>query len=595
MRRHALSVLATSAILAAMPAPASAQTASQQPVATASDQLSVGAIRLCVTDLADSVAFYTKHFAFTQLGDFRERGYGVLENHGTLLVLTKAEHPIAIADEQCHVRINFAVADLEAKRGEMQRDNVEFTGEGTSGVGRWASFLDPSGNRHNIKQLNPNAAPEGVSEGPLVYDVGISITDMKQAEAFYVDTLGFEVMTRKYYPPVIPITQRGCAFFILSEGAKTPAPYEYDRAALTGLAFNTDDLAATMKRLRDKGVKFIVDEPRRSGTVRYAAFVDQFGNVHEVVEHDKAPPAGADKAVSPGALRDQPPKDAAPAPAAAPTSALAQLDWLAGRWLREEPGQHLEEIWSPPAGDTLTGMFRWTRNGKAWMCELMSITVEGDKTLFRLRHFDRTLKPWEKETPLTYGMIKLTDNEVVFEDPKNEVDHPRRFIYQRAGDELSVILEGADGDRDVFTFKLAEASGSADKPAAPSPIDFTGGMLVRFQTADRKKAVQWYQDVLGFEILLEVDEIGWSELANREAKLTIGLQQNPADAGGANASTGTVPVIGVQDLDAARRHLESKGVKFTGATETIEGLVKLATLLDPDGHRIMLYQSLGGE
>jgi predicted enzyme related to lactoylglutathione lyase len=69
---------------------------------------------------------------------------------------------------------------------------------------------------------------------------------------------------------------------------------------------------------------------------------------------------------------------------------------------------------------------------------------------------------------------------------------------------------------------------------------------------------------------------------------------NPPEAGGANATEGVVPVLGVKDIDAARKHLESKGVKFTGPTETIPNLVKLATFLDPDGHRIMMYQSLGG-
>jgi predicted enzyme related to lactoylglutathione lyase len=290
----------------------------------------------------------------------------------------------------------------------------------------------------------------------------------------------------------------------------------------------------------------------------------------------------------------QPPAGPANTPTA-PTSAsspLAKLDWLAGRWVREQaPNQYLEEIWSPPAGDALTGMFRWSRDGKAWMCELMSITVENDQTLFRLRHFDRALKPWEKDTPLTYGMTRLTDREVVFEDPDSGPDHPRRFIYERAGDELSVILEAADGKRDVFSFQRADDSESTASAGATSPIGFTGGMLVRFQTADRAKAVKWYREVLGFEILFEVNEIGWSELVNREAKLTIGLMQNPADKGGANASEGVVPVLGVKDIAAARTHLESKGVKFTGPTQTIPELVKLATLLDPDGHRIMLYQS----
>ncbi len=162
-----------------------------------------------------------------------------------------------------------------------------------------------------------------------------------------------------------------------------------------------------------------------------------------------------------------------------------------------------------------------------------------------------------------------------------------------------MILEAADGKQDAFAFTLAGADKSAAQtPAAPSssPLGFTGGMLVRFDTADRAKSVKWYREVLGFEILFEVDEIGWSELFNAEARLTIGLSQLPeahAQVADTSDPQSVIPVLGVRDIDAARKHLESKGVKFTGETHTIEGLVKLATLLDPDGHRITLYQSLG--
>lgn len=136
-------------------------------------------------------------------------------------------------------------------------------------------------------------------------------------------------------------------------------------------------------------------------------------------------------------------------------------------------------------------------------------------------------------------------------------------------------------------------SGSA--PATPaasnSPLGFTGGFLCRFYVTDRAKSVRWYRDVLGFEILFEVEEIGWSELVNREAKLTIGLsQETEAKAGG-----GVAPVVGVRDIDAARAHLESKGVAFNGPTQTIDGLVKLASFNDPDGHRWTMYQSLSAE
>ncbi len=45
------------------------------------------------------------------------------------------------------------------------------------------------------------------------------------------------------------------------------------------------------------------------------------------------------------------------------------------------------------------------------------------------------------------------------------------------------------------------------------------------------------------------------------------------------------------DIDVARKHLESHGVRFDGDTREIEGMVKLATFYDPDGNSFMLAES----
>lgn len=56
-----------------------------------------------------------------------------------------------------------------------------------------------------------------------------------------------------------------------------------------------------------------------------------------------------------------------------------------------------------------------------------------------------------------------------------------------------------------------------------------------------------------------------------------------------------VPVFGVSDLDAARQHMEQADIRFDGATETVEGMVKTATFSDPDGNALMLAQDLTGD
>ena len=107
---------------------------------------------------------------------------------------------------------------------------------------------------------------------------------------------------------------------------------------------------------------------------------------------------------------------------------LAKLEWMRGEWVREQGADRLEEIWSAPSGDSLMGMFRWDKQGKAWMYELMCITVEEGTLVFRLKHFDRRLAGWEpKDPPTAYRLQRQAEREVVFENA--ERSDPRRFVY----------------------------------------------------------------------------------------------------------------------------------------------------------------------
>lgn len=159
---------------------------------------------------------------------------------------------------------------------------------------------------------------------------------------------------------------------------------------------------------------------------------------------------------APAPAQDQPAETAAPTARATPT--LEALSWMTGRWVMEAPGQHLEETWGHPRGDALVGTFRWNREGRIWLYELMSVEEDEDgRAVFRLRHFSRELEPWASEAdgPLVYPLAESAPNRVVFENPDR--DEPRRFLYSRAGDVLTVRLEGPDpeGPADEFSFTLA--------------------------------------------------------------------------------------------------------------------------------------------
>jgi catechol 2,3-dioxygenase-like lactoylglutathione lyase family enzyme len=123
-----------------------------------------------------------------------------------------------------------------------------------------------------------------------------------------------------------------------------------------------------------------------------------------------------------------------------------------------------------------------------------------------------------------------------------------------------------------------------------SPLNFDGGLTISFDSADMKRSIAWYQDVLGFKLLYQVEEIGWCELSTEVAggRVNVGFSQVEKPRVGA----GPVPTFGVKDIAKARAQLEAKKVKFDGPTKEYPGMVKLATFFDPDGHALMLFQDL---
>ncbi len=122
-----------------------------------------------------------------------------------------------------------------------------------------------------------------------------------------------------------------------------------------------------------------------------------------------------------------------------------------------------------------------------------------------------------------------------------------------------------------------------------SPLAYDGGLTVAIQVSDLQKSQAWYRDLLGFELVYELLDMGWCELRTEIKGVNVGLSQVESPQTGA----GPVPTFGVRDIDAARAALEAKDVRFDGETRVIPEMVKLAGFFDPDGNVLMLYQDLG--
>ncbi len=115
---------------------------------------------------------------------------------------------------------------------------------------------------------------------------------------------------------------------------------------------------------------------------------------------------------------------------------INRLAWLAGVWEKEKGETLTEEHWMAPGGGMMLAMNR-TSKGDRGAFEFLRVQQEsGVITLYA----SPSGKP-----PVAFKMTSLTDNQVVFENPKH--DFPQKISYRRERDRMHVRIEAVvDGE-----------------------------------------------------------------------------------------------------------------------------------------------------
>jgi catechol 2,3-dioxygenase-like lactoylglutathione lyase family enzyme len=126
------------------------------------------------------------------------------------------------------------------------------------------------------------------------------------------------------------------------------------------------------------------------------------------------------------------------------------------------------------------------------------------------------------------------------------------------------------------------------KTAGAPAIAFDGGLACAINVTDLDRSSAWYQEVLGFELLMRVEEIAWCEFTTPVARVTVGLAQVETVSMGGGATL----TFGVADIEAAKAALDTAGVRQDGPIQTVPGMVRLLTFYDPDDNALMFYQDL---
>ena len=109
----------------------------------------------------------------------------------------------------------------------------------------------------------------------------IFVPDLAEAKRFYCDILGFPLKAAS--ESRLDLEHEGCDF-IAFKCEKSARVEDYSQVARSVFVFEVESVDKALRDLRAKGVRFLHQEPAENEFSRYAAFIDPFGNVHEIYE-----------------------------------------------------------------------------------------------------------------------------------------------------------------------------------------------------------------------------------------------------------------------------------------------------------------------
>lgn len=127
-------------------------------------------------------------------------------------------------------------------------------------------------------------------------------------------------------------------------------------------------------------------------------------------------------------------------PEVRPPASLADVDWLVGSWTGEAfGGDVFEEVWNPPSGGSMIGMFKLLKGGEVAFYELVLLVEEEGSLSLKVRHFNPDFSAWEgKEEYVDFRFVRAEEDAVHFSG----------ISFYRIGDEemhAYLVLRHRDG------------------------------------------------------------------------------------------------------------------------------------------------------
>jgi predicted enzyme related to lactoylglutathione lyase len=108
---------------------------------------------------------------------------------------------------------------------------------------------------------------------------------------------------------------------------------------------------------------------------------------------------------------------------------------------------------------------------------------------------------------------------------------------------------------------------------------------------DLKKALKYYTEVVGLELVEHNEQYHWAELQGYEGGTRLGIAQD-SDMEEVKPGQNAVVTFRVEDIEVALEKMKKQGATCVGKLIEIPGHVKMQTVKDLDGNSFQMVQLL---
>ncbi|MEM1116341.1 MAG: DUF6265 family protein [Bacteroidota bacterium] len=127
-----------------------------------------------------------------------------------------------------------------------------------------------------------------------------------------------------------------------------------------------------------------------------------------------------------------------------PPATLDDVAWLVGSWHGPGLGGTSDEVWLPPVGGAMPGMYRLVQEGQPVFYEIWAIREVGGSLVLDLKHFDPDLTSWEdRDENTTFDLVRVEGQTAWFDGLTYHLADPDTLQIWVALREGSAVTEAS--------------------------------------------------------------------------------------------------------------------------------------------------------